>query len=1636
MDTHVQFAPNLALRFEKCVMHKPQIWTGEEMRALWPQECRMLMKDYVGNLYAEVVIFRTDTENREEIMRSAPMVVAVLPVMVGSVYCHTHGVTDPSILLHSGECPTDRGNYFIMNGVEYVIDVQERLRINLPLAYFDKGSPTLQMTCLSARGPTSRVILTPSRKVTKDPPKQTDGIRSEIMVRLICLQNPVNAATLLLVLGVRSIEQFWDIATRIYRPHESPERMRAFQKIKLYLSETLLHAFQPSCLSSSKTTVVSAAAATIATPTTATTTMTTTTALDTTTTPTTATAMDVDNADDSNSADNTKQQNTTTIHPSSSSAEAATTTKTTTVPAKPSSKRNGNAKKEQPRTFSHHIAQSEPLTAAEMLTPEGQIFMQLTSTTTTLYFKKLGRKTALSDLRAIICDYLFTHYYLAKDYIPSLLTETSDFDDDENLKNNDGVEARVYMLVMLILRIVETRNGFRKPDDRDAFGRKRLDAAGKSIEILFLQLWASRMERKVIVKNSNDRRDEGFEPDMETLYRRMCLVMKQQREATTAETMMDVTAATATTAVTTEDFETAVAEADLTTFPFERMLAEADISQAIGKTVIHEGWQFAFRQTKMMMRGYTKQDTKRKNIIERKVRTNIRASTDHMGYIAVRSDPNSKTVQPRMVQLDQIGGIDPSRTPENESVGFNKNTAFTVRLSRPHLHLSDVSRFFKHVRLMRRVRQTDGNTKMELHPLGSQSQSDPIIWQCVPPPRNDLSDDASWYCEPFMFNGCFIGWCDGIEMRKHLIEARRQQKLWEDMLVMLDDDRQLQVFTDDCRMLRPLLVVECGEVLALHRVPEVTAKLRNFKTTPLTKDDWLKLEHAGCVDYVDTWETNSSFFCRDVETGTLLMNQDAWDREFEEDHCELNDRRLFRNPCAALMIAPSLWEMMAKKEKFLATSATATATATRDDNDNDDDDNNNNDRRRASLWANRYTHCEVDPLAIFCITTSSISRVNFIQGPRVQLANKFNGQGMGTYHCNQYGRMDSQIRAMIFPTQTCHSVATTKHLGTQQLPIGRDYVLAIKPDNSENQEDAVVINRTLPESGATDYFFFYEETLTEHNEDGDGQTVPIVPTKRNPNGLVFGLPSIRCFSGTSMMNSDTFTDNFSHISNHGLPKPGVFVSRGMALIGAYSTDPQGNQHDKTLYVRKGHEGIVDHVTMGFNATGHKQVRVRVLQHRSMIVGDKVTDENAQKTTCSQQRSPAHMVYDPETGIMADGVVNTHCMPSRMTLNKTGEILSSTLAVCQGVMYDSSAFRDNNYEAQMRALTYFGLDATCTHRLINPRTGELMTTSTFMGLERILQSKHIGSEKNQCRGSSRSGPNDPFTGQPVGGGSRDGATRVGEMERDMLIMHGVMQFIRESFCAVADYYEVYVCSNPSCGRFITPTDEEVCHYCSNKSNDLASQLLAFLRKLPHVATTTPTITTTTATVTAPTTSNVASSMSSLTMAFTFPESHTNLHMEVRHALEFALFGHYHKTLTHHVNDLLSLSRMKEIVQHGGVANINIFHKLLVIAMYPLATGMTNQQLPLDPQKREWLITELRTLARKCHVVIRSEQNKRRKQSTYLPHEIHRETDVYHYYRRPFEMVDESTARRISIPYCTKYLHHLCSAMGIHVAVVTN
>ena len=199
---------------------------------------------------------------------------------------------------------------------------------------------------------------------------------------------------------------------------------------------------------------------------------------------------------------------------------------------------------------------------------------------------------------------------------------------------------------------------------------------------------------------------------------------------------------------------------------------------------------------------------------------------------------------------------------------------------------------------------------------------------------------------------------------------------------------------------------------------------------------------------------------------------------------------------------------------------------------------------------------------------------------------------------------------------------------------------------------------------------------------------------------------------------------------------------------------------------------------------------------------------AQKGTTGMILPSIDLPFSAETGIVPDIVINSHCIPSRMTINQLMETVLGKSCAIEGTFGDATPFGENSRgiaQSLCDRLLSHGFEPHGEEMMINGQTGEFLEARMFMGPTFYQRLKHLVGDKIHARSQ---GNVTTLTRQPLEGRSRDGGLRFGEMERDCMIAHGASQFLKERLFLQSDPYSVVVCNE--CGQ-ITPKVNE-CTSC--------------------------------------------------------------------------------------------------------------------------------------------------------------------------------------------------------------------------------
>uniref|UniRef100_A0A6C0D7D4 DNA-directed RNA polymerase n=1 Tax=viral metagenome TaxID=1070528 RepID=A0A6C0D7D4_9ZZZZ len=167
-----------------------------------------------------------------------------------------------------------------------------------------------------------------------------------------------------------------------------------------------------------------------------------------------------------------------------------------------------------------------------------------------------------------------------------------------------------------------------------------------------------------------------------------------------------------------------------------------------------------------------------------------------------------------------------------------------------------------------------------------------------------------------------------------------------------------------------------------------------------------------------------------------------------------------------------------------------------------------------------------------------------------------------------------------------------------------------------------------------------------------------------------------------------------------------------------------------------------------------------------------------------------------SGMTPDMMMNPHAIPSRMTIAQLLESMLGKAACLGGFIGDATAFmNEGGIEKNIGDVLeqQFGFQRYGEELFYDGMSGSMIPSTIFVGNVYTMRLKHMVEDKWNARGAGR---REQKTHQPTGGRGNQGGLRIGEMERDALLGHGISSFIKESYMKRSDGTIMVLCNG--CG----------------------------------------------------------------------------------------------------------------------------------------------------------------------------------------------------------------------------------------------
>jgi len=386
-------------------------------------------------------------------------------------------------------------------------------------------------------------------------------------------------------------------------------------------------------------------------------------------------------------------------------------------------------------------------------------------------------------------------------------------------------------------------------------------------------------------------------------------------------------------------------------------------------------------------------------------------------------------------------------------------------------------------------------------------------------------------------------------------------------------------------------------------------------------------------------------------------------------------------------------------------------------------------------------------------------------------------------------RFDTHAMWLNYASRPLCQTWTTNHvLGKDGcMPYGETAIVAVAIYSGYNQDDSIVVNHSAIKRGLFEITYYHGYTYSED---------VVIPGQRGPDGSISGLVKSEFANvATDPRFRETVerTPGYDYdlLGPDGVIRKGVEITETTILVGRVV--PKLSEFgqvigytESSLKPKRGQHGYVDDVYVYDMPDGLRAVKIRISENRIPQLGDKLGSRHGQKGTCGIVLPEEDMPYSAD-GLRPDLIITVHGFPSRMTIGQLVESMIAKAGVKLGTQMDATPFStQKRVQESSNLLSSIGLHPHGHEILYNGQTGEMMQTEIFMGPTYYLRLKQMVEDKINYRDT---GPRKQLTHQPLEGRANDGGLKIGEMERDCLLSHGVAKFWNESMMERSDKTEM-------------------------------------------------------------------------------------------------------------------------------------------------------------------------------------------------------------------------------------------------------
>lgn len=439
-----------------------------------------------------------------------------------------------------------------------------------------------------------------------------------------------------------------------------------------------------------------------------------------------------------------------------------------------------------------------------------------------------------------------------------------------------------------------------------------------------------------------------------------------------------------------------------------------------------------------------------------------------------------------------------------------------------------------------------------------------------------------------------------------------------------------------------------------------------------------------------------------------------------------------------------------------------------------------------------HTHLEIHPSTIIGVVSGNIPLANHNQSARNVFHAAQSKQAIGIYATNFTKRFDTMSYVLHYPQRPIVNTRIAQYTLSDYMPNGFNTIVAIATYTGFNQEDSIMVNKASIERGLN--YLSYYKSITA--------TSKIVSQNEK---IIFGNP-LKYRERGIKVNNIKHAD-YTLINDDGFIKEGSYISKGIkaVIVGMLNVKEIYKEVKKGVFIEQVKEiiysdvsittdnslyGIIDKVFISNKLAGDDSIicKVRFLKIKKPEFGDKHSSRHGQKGVIGMIIPEKDMPFTKD-GIRPDIIINPHAIPSRMTIGHLVECVFAKLCCLEGLLGDGTMFLPFDDNKVYNGLEKCGYEKYGNEILYNGFNGTQMSTEIFIGPTYYFRLKHMVAEKMNARDV---GPKVLLTRQPTEGRRKGGGLRIGEMERDSLLSHGISLFIKESMMERSDKYKWGAC----------------------------------------------------------------------------------------------------------------------------------------------------------------------------------------------------------------------------------------------------